>query len=1197
MENKKIKWPKFLTFKRTVLLIIILVVAIILLAYFVGGYKAITSSTKSESFEFDKENFIDYGTGLEEETKKAEELLKKSEAEAKEIYEKIEKIVKVEKRVLTENDLADLRVAISELKFKEQAKYYTENRINSLNRYLENEKLNYRTDTASNAIKKALGLDQKANYEETYLLSLATELVSNYQNEIALLKASLDSMTDEEKTAANTKITNYEKEITTIKKHMNTINNNSAKEKLATANFNKINEIYRLLLTKNSGNTALPEQATYIINSLAGWVEIFENTKYEFYFSRGLASFKIVEKGTGNVWYSNPNDDVETKNPSIKQEQKSQLNLWYAGSSGSTLLYTSYEHSVSNTNIRGDQTLTPSFYYRINEEAKTLQVLYHLSNTRGFKYQDYPSKIRETVLEAIFARNEDIINSGEYEGTKFDNPELLEKVQYLAWWMNKDSQDASIKNKKQEDWTLAESFVELKKWVKSTYGEVVTTDKQTNKPVDEPYYELTSYENMTLINMRYFQALLYDLCDFTTEDLVHENEHFEITTDVTKAEFDIAIEYKLTDNGLEVKVLNESIVEPVTKKQREFLFIKWYVDSVKYPITNVDILPYFTAVNETKIDEETSESVETDGYILIPDGSGAIMNFNNGKTTYTQYLSKRVYSTDNAFASEVKQVDKEDILLPMYAVITQNKNGSTVESSQGVIVSSDTNEEQLALAANISGARDTYNRAYYTMYFRETQQVNIGTGYYLKKVIKWTDDRFKGDAVVKYDLVSNTTGDITYGDVARIYREKIGLNDIKDTTNETVVNTEVIGLYDYYKYFLGIKYTAYDTLTTYKQAEEIVDKLLSLNKDSKVLTMNLYYIGWRKKGLISESYQNMSYSKKLGSTKQFKNLQAKLGENNIGFYPFVDFGEINKYQESFGKSRYTIRDVSGDFVQKYPYDLATNVYDKEQRAIYTLSPKYYVQFMSNLLGSYNKKVKLDSIALGSLGSTLSGDYKKDNVIFRDTTKAEQIKMLDMISESGINDLTLKAPYQYALKYTNTALEVPYESTTYEIFDYSVPFYQMVISGTIDYSGLVINANDEKGYVWHMMHILGSGSNIAFTFSYEDSSSLIQTDYNYYYYTQYTKWLDDVSAYIKELAAYGIHNCVLKDYEAYSNYNRVYKVTYQDKASYKNNADLASSNEVIEVYLNYSDTNIDLPGVGLVHAKNYVVYRNGVKVNA
>ena len=96
----------------------------------------------------------------------------------------------------------------------------------------------------------------------------------------------------------------------------------------------------------------------------------------------------------------------------------------------------------------------------------------------------------------------------------------------------------------------------------------------------------------------------------------------------------------------------------------------------KLLLPNVDILPYFTAVNDTKVDEVTNETTNTDGYILIPDGSGAIMNFNNGKTTYTQYLSKRVYSTDTAFASEVKQVEKEDILLPMYAVISQNKNGA-----------------------------------------------------------------------------------------------------------------------------------------------------------------------------------------------------------------------------------------------------------------------------------------------------------------------------------------------------------------------------------------------------------------------------------------------------------------------------------------------------------------------------------------
>ena len=44
---------------------------------------------------------------------------------------------------------------------------------------------------------------------------------------------------------------------------------------------------------------------------------------------------------------------------------------------------------------------------------------------------------------------------------------------------------------------------------------------------------------------------------------------------------------------------------------------------------------------------------------------------------------------------------------------------------------------------------------------------------------------------------------------------------------------------------------------------------------------------------------------------------------------------------------------------------------------------------------------------------------------------------------------------------------------------------------------------------HLMKCIETGSNPAFTFTYDDSSELLLTDYNSYYYTLYTRWLSDV----------------------------------------------------------------------------------------
>ena len=64
---------------------------------------------------------------------------------------------------------------------------------------------------------------------------------------------------------------------------------------------------------------------------------------------------------------------------------------------------------------------------------------------------------------------------------------------------------------------------------------------------------------------------------------------------------------------------------------------------------------------------------------------------------------------------------------------------------------------------------------------------------------------------------------------------------------------------------------------------------------------------------------------------------------------------------------------------------------------------------------------------------------------------------------------------------------------------------------MDYSGESINEKSEKGIAQHIMKCIETGSNPAFTFTYDDSSKLLQTNYNNYYYTYYQRWLSDVKS--------------------------------------------------------------------------------------
>ena len=1240
MKTKKFKWPKFLTLKRMVLILLVVCAGIIALVYFCGGYDP-AKALQHESV-FNKEGFEHYNDALKMETELAEGILEDAKSSSVKLNEKLEEILNASVPVELEgSDLDEWYGVIEDSRFKEELSLYG-NYLRKARASLESLKNSYSTTKAVANIQNFLQLS--GNCDESFLLVEADVILGEYEYYIQTLKdeVTLKALFDEwevleraimegansdqnaldkineikaeisnlgyvanefaDKASVLSQMEAYieqlenetyiktEKEYTDLNSWVQTVTEKSAKEKVYIHNFDMVDQVYKLYLNRS---LEVPEQAEYALESLNAWKKAFDNEKYILYFSVGTTAFKIEEKATGLVWYSNPQESLGASNKTVEQEQMSQLVLSFATSSGSEQKFYSYQHSVSNTSIAGGQKLNPDYQYKIDPENGVLQVYYHLSNTRGYVYTDYPAKIRKSVLEGYFDKEtgefvnglfndvEDIIaeaeEKGTYAGTKFENEEeWIAKIKKVIEGFNVESE------------TFGDYYRKLKALFKEPY-DLKTRDKE-NKILEEPYYDYGDASSMTTIIMSRADLLLYEILGFTAQDLQMENAHFEIVNNVVKAEFDVAVEYKLTDTGLSATVVDGSLQEPSIEKENKFLFFKWKTKETKYAITQISVLPYFTSA--PNVVEEDSE-IPTEGFILIPDGSGAIIEYNNGKNKY--YQDKRVYTTDNAFSNQIRDVAKEDLLLPMYAVVTQNTDGGNITSSQGVLAYGNEFEEQLSLSANGSGVIDAFNRAYYSVNYREEQTVKIGVGYYQSNVRKWTLERFHGDVTINYDLISNQEGSVSYSDIAKIYREKLGFTELTDDTNATVLNAEILGLYDFEKYFLGVKYTAYESLTTYKQAGEIVEKLLAMNVGStKTLDLNVYYLGWRKNGLISKSYQNMTISKKLGSQKTFDEFTSSLESLGVGFYPSVDFGEINKYEETFGKQHYTVRDVSGDFVKKYPYDLATNVYDEKQRAIYSLSPKYYAQFMTNLLSSYQKKVGLNSLSLDTIGSTLTGDYKKEEEFFRDSSKVEQIKSLDMISKYGIESLTLHKPYQYALGYADVVLEAPYSSTLYDIFDYSVPFYQMVMSGVKDYSGIVINANDEKGYAWHMMHILETGSNISFTLSYEDSSALIHTDYNYYYYTQYTKWLEDIEQYSTELAAYGIHNAVLVSHEELGNSHNVFKVVYQDKASY--GQPISPSNS-IEVYLNYSDAAYTLENGYSIASKDYVVYRNGGMIYA
>ena len=1112
--------------KRALLIILATIIIIVLLVYFLGKYKA-------SEVTFNNKYSDEYWEKLEGFTRPTDILtnVNKYDMTSKE-YKYPWTLAGVSKDTLTPNDIIEYARYKEELnKFVSEEKYRKDNEALIQEKAAMDDSRWDNTKTVDEWISEYLYVD-KEDYESiTPTYSTALEYVNNTgaslteEEFVNIIKYSSNKMTDLEKAG-------YDGEYNDLAAHI--YNDNALYTKICTFDDAKYSELETKIEASNhildlvdAKLAALSSWSSYRETTLLGpggiglstgteptLTKTLENgNKYEFYFSNYTTAFKLVLKDSSDNILQTWDSCVPEEDPNAtlvtRILQNSILTVSYAVLKGQTGTYTNYEYSVTDHDLRSNESLTPNYMYKIDSANDTLTCWYHIEK-RGIDYTYFPKCInKDKLLDDYMERSKERKEAGVTVQTGTTKGRVVDYV--------KDNRSAYAR--------LTEGYYRL-----------IAEDDPGNE-FGYSYYEFQgSLDSMSTTVKNNLYLYLYEWCGYTREDLESDNEEFNQEVDISNPKFEIAIEYHLGEDGLEVTIPGNSIK-----------------DDPNYPITFIEILPYFTA---------TKKGIE--GYTIIPDGSGAILNHDNGKTAYAKY-SKRVYSTDLSYVQYVNPGSTQELFFPMYAVVNPGNNS-------GMIANAKESAAQLLLTCDISGRNDSYNKNFFTCYVRESKGITVGTASYERKhLTKWTNAMSKNDIVIDYDFIPQDK--LNYSDVAKIYQNKLkkiyNLEE-KDHTTNPVLNLEVIGTYSHKANFVGIPYNAKDSLTTLEQLEEMIAKVKQLGPQN----INISYLGWRKENLKDVSFTSMKISSLIGSKSKF---QAMLNNNDssVNLYPYVNFGEYNIFKESFGSMHYTSHAVDGKRSEWRPYDINTNVYDKTKGWVYALSPRYFVSFAEKLAKNYSRLTdNANNLAVMDLGSRLTGDYKKGIETFKINAVNEQIKSFEILNKAGINNLTLYAPYDYALKYTTVAKEIPFQYTAYEVFDYSIPFYQLVVNGLFDYSGTSINANIEKGLTEQLMRIIETGSNIAFTVTADSSEKLLQTDYNYYYFTLFDDWTDDIKYVYKVLNDLEIFKYRFVSHEQLS--SNIFKVVYSDGTNSKT------------IYLNYTRNPYTATDGTVVEAKNYAV---------
>lgn len=545
---------------------------------------------------------------------------------------------------------------------------------------------------------------------------------------------------------------------------------------------------------------------------------------------------------------------------------------------------------------------------------------------------------------------------------------------------------------------------------------------------------------------------------------------FSVKLYFTKYKFGFTLEVTLNDGDLLVNIPDESIVE-----EKEGTYI-----------SKINVFPFFGySYNDDK-----------EGYMLIPDGNGALIYLDDKENRFTTGFSQLIYGDDAGLSTET---GVSSLLWGKYDTV--NNTNKVIAPIFGMAHTSDklaylgiveSGDERCYIDAQPNGVFVNYNRCFAKfllrdIYVQPLNQSNSGT------MISVEKDRLHSNLTVRYLLLTDDKAD--YSGMAVAYRNYLLGNKLIEEKN-TTYNTRVDFLGTDREEFLFT--TKPVTVTTVDNIETMYAEL----KEAGVTSLLTVFKGWQKGGLYNVPINSFKADSKIGGTLALKNLIAKSEKDNYHVYLYNDALRSNA---TTNKTTYNvIKKVNKrTFAEKYNAE----VYD----TFHYLTPFKTNYTTLKFLDSYLKK-GVGNLAIAGLSDNLFSFYYKGNYYSRTETMNGYLATISELADKA--DVILEQPMAYMWKYTDAFLDMPLSTSDYVYIDEEIPFMSMVLKGILPMYSDYVNFEANKSQFF--LQMIEAGVYPSFYLTYENSSALIYTNSSDLYSTEYKTYSDVIVAYDKEM---------------------------------------------------------------------------------
>jgi len=916
-----------------------------------------------------------------------------------------------------------------------------------------------------------------------------------------------------------------------------------------------------------------------------------------------VLNIKVTDSRTGKVWESNPvftSGDKAGTTEAKSNELHSQIvltytydkngsadklaDIGYVASATTEATFFSHQESVVKNqltiyNILDNGELL-SYYVDATADPLELSPITAGRTVVGYKviygFGDRdtalsPMMITESRMDQFVSQIQVFAEDGvtlDEEATEKMKETLLKKYRHVNYESMLEDIEKKVKRKKtdaEKEALRKQLEEELDKYV-AEYPIIMT----------EGIYELYSDAISTTRNKKLLISY-WAAAGYTRSDLESDHQMVGYVSNSGGVAFDVPVEYIIEGSTFRASVVTDEIVYPS-----------------EVGITRLNFLPGFGAADDTVVE----------GYSLVPDGCGALIPVNAEDQRQTGYQVPVIgRHRDEALSQNGRDYSDipyyETTMLPVFGQ-KQDDNAFFCIIEEGYEFSN--------VVAYVADRFTKYNTAFAAFFPTVTDDIYYASGstsgikmfpkVEVEEIETRTErsiDKETGEVVIeevvkavvnnycrlpatnltlRYSFLSGDKAD--YVGMAEYYRTYLmnthGMEKL-EATDSTAFYADLYGIMDKKVSYVGFPINTKYALTTFEEAEEIVNGLLGLGVED----LTVRYVGMINGGLNQRYAGSFKVERNLGGKSGYKDFLTSMSALGVNVYPDID--AIHVYQDrlfdGFSPDNDTVITLGKTESIIFDTNIATGRKDKLEDSEYyhprwVVSPKVYEELFDEIdenLQDFDNK----NVSFGTLGYRLASDYDLDMIIDRGQSARVVADQLRQLEESGY-DIMVERGFVYTLPYVSTVLNIPMTSSDFTVALNDVPFMQMVIHGLIEFAGEPFNVTQDVQY--NILKCLEYGAGVYARFMHEDDSVFQNTYFLNLFSMNYKNWMDEAKTIYSEVnAAIGdVQNQFIVDHECLA--ENVYRTTYEGGK---------------QVIVNYNTADFVIEELGVtVGARNYVV---------